>query len=164
MKNILMIFVGLLVGVCSTVLASSLFANNLTYNPSDKSWKVTNVQAALDDLYKNGAKVGLNSAELIVNKSEVTTQISFNPTDVYKYYVLTNVYFSPTIDYVSWLEKIDIDNIANASYINIGATGRNGGGSSGASRSFLIIPNGSNSTITVSLKDKADSVSIYGIK
>ena len=164
MKNILMIFVGLLVGVCSTVLASSLFASNLTYNPSDKSWKVTNVQAALDDLYKNGAKVGLNSAELIVNKSEVTTQISFNPTDVYKYYVLTNVYFSPTIDYVSWLEKIDIDNITNASYINIGATGRNGGGSSGASRSFLIIPNGSNSTITVSLKDKADSVSIYGIK
>ena len=164
MKNILMIFAGLLVGAFSTVLASSLFASNLTYNPSDKSWKVTNVQAALDDLYKNRASAGLNSAELIVNKSEVTTQISFNPTDEYKYYVLTNVYFSPTIDYVSWLEKIDIDNIANASYINIGATGRNGGGSSGASRSFLIIPNGSNSTITVSLKDKADSVSIYGIK
>lgn len=91
-------------------------------------------------------------------------QISFNPTDEYKYYVLTDVYFSPTIDYVSWLEKIDIDNITNASYINIGMTGRNGGGSSGASRSFLIIPNGSNSAITVSLKDKADPVSIYGIK
>ena len=164
MKNILMIFAGLLVGAFSTVLASSLFASNLTYNPSDKSWKVTNVQAALDDLYKNRASAGLNSSELIVNKSEVTTQVSFNPTDEYKYYVLTNVYFSPTIDYVSWLEKIDIDNITNASYINIGMTGRNGGGSSGASRSFLIIPNGSNSAITVSLKDKADSVSIYGIK
>ncbi|MBR1718389.1 MAG: hypothetical protein IJ715_03880 [Bacilli bacterium] len=50
-KNPVMMYIlGIITCTLTTVLASSLLANDITYKPKDKSWGVTNVQAAIDSL------------------------------------------------------------------------------------------------------------------
>ena len=50
-KNPVMMYIlGIITCTLTTVLASSLLAGDITYKPKDKSWGVTNVQAAIDSL------------------------------------------------------------------------------------------------------------------
>ena len=49
------LFLLLIVGISfiSGVLASNYMASDVLYTPSDTNWNVSNVKAALDDLYSN---------------------------------------------------------------------------------------------------------------
>ena len=55
LKNNIKLMIGIIIGaLCSaiTVYASTQYlANEVSYTPSDENWKVTNVEAALNELY-----------------------------------------------------------------------------------------------------------------
>lgn len=53
-KSTFMFILGALIFGCGGVLASTLIASNVSYTPKDLSWKVNNVEEAIDDLYKSG--------------------------------------------------------------------------------------------------------------
>lgn len=161
-KNIILgIIVGMLLGVILTssitVYAYSCFANQVTYKDGK------NVENALNELYTivNGVP---NTVTLIQNVDEGNSSISFTPSNEYKYYILTSLlwYGSQTI-YDSIITSLSISTISNASYIECGITGRNAGSSSGATRSYIIIPNGSGNSINITY-NLSDGTCIYGVK
>ncbi len=53
-KTVLGIALGIVIGATTTVVASTLLASNIAYTPKDKSWKVSNVADAIDDLKNSG--------------------------------------------------------------------------------------------------------------
>lgn len=76
--------------ICGTtgVIASNLMASNIAYTPKDKTWKVTNVEAAINDLYsKSGG-------------SMLTQNIILNTTHTYQL---------PMFDGYAW---VSVDNEA----------------------------------------------------
>ena len=150
-------------GSIGVVSASVLYqANEIGYTPKDSTWEVDNVKDAIDDLY---TKSNISSSNLIINKNEYVSSISFQPSDEYRYYILTNViWYGTSTRYADCINYSNINTIENATYIDIGATGRNTSSSSGASRSFLIIPSANKENITVNFVSGVDALSIYGIK
>lgn len=59
-KNPIFTFaLGILICGSTAVVASTMLARNITYTPNDNTWKVNNVEAALDSLYENKNNVVL---------------------------------------------------------------------------------------------------------
>ena len=65
MKKIILGFIiGLVVGMSTTVLAASILSNQIMYQPSDSTWNVSNVEEALDDLYKIYNSDSINAGKI----------------------------------------------------------------------------------------------------
>ena len=161
-KNNMKIITAFILGL----LVSGICAYAITVSSDDISYGDVTVKDALDDLYQaRDNSLSVNTSTLIVNRASAqTTSFSFTPSSEYKFYVITDIYFAASRNYSTFINNINIASITNATYIDVGLTGRDGGNSSGAARSFLVIPDGSAEDITVSLVAAADSVSLYGIK
>lgn len=66
-KNpVFMFILGVVTCTITTVLASSLIANNISYTPQDKTWGVTNVGAALDSLMLSKTSDNYSTEEKVV--------------------------------------------------------------------------------------------------
>lgn len=87
MKKIVFgIILGILVGTITTVLASSLLASQISFKSKDSAWGVTNVQAAIDDLYdKSQPKAVKLLKEFTTNPSNATAYPWDSGTDITKY-------------------------------------------------------------------------------
>ncbi len=143
------------------VSAYSILASDIEYTPQDATWEVDNVSDALNELY---IKSSISKTEVIVSKNQWVETITFTPSPEYKYYILTNlIWYSQKKIYSDCINYIDISNVENATYFNVGSAGRNSDVASGATRSFLIIPTGTEN-VTINLNYGADSASVYGIK
>ena len=167
-KNMFFFIIGGLVfGTISVFATATILSTNVEYDPRDTEWGVENVEDALDDLYvkvNEGGYLNIKGVDLIVNKAESVSSITFTPSDEYKYYLLTDVWWSASnTAYTTLLNYIAIKSITNATYVESGKTGRNANGSVGAARSYLITPVGGDN-ITVTFNTTADSVSVYGFK
>lgn len=67
LKNpVFMFILGVVTCTITTVLASSLIANNISYTPQDKTWGVTNVGAALDSLMLSKTSDNYSTEERVV--------------------------------------------------------------------------------------------------
>ena len=62
---------------------------------------------------------------------------------------------------INWLA---INTISNASYYVSGLTGKDGSSSGVAARSYVIVPDGSGNTISITFNNTVDSTSVYGLK
>ena len=94
-KNPLFTFIlGILICGTTGVLASTLMASNISYTPKDSTWKVNNVEDAIDDLYKSG-KGGKN---IIIYLDNEKTNSFPKKSDGYS------------------IEKIECTNDANATF------------------------------------------------
>ena len=58
-KTMLGVVLGIVIGATTTVVASTLLASNISYNPKDKTWNVNNVEEAINDLYSNSGSAGI---------------------------------------------------------------------------------------------------------
>ncbi|MBR1718392.1 MAG: hypothetical protein IJ715_03895 [Bacilli bacterium] len=83
-KNPVMMYIlGIITCTLTTVLASSLLASDITYKPKDKTWGVTNVQAAVDSL-----KLAKTSDNYSTNERVIGTWIDGKP--LYQKTIVTN--------------------------------------------------------------------------
>ncbi|MBR1718391.1 MAG: hypothetical protein IJ715_03890 [Bacilli bacterium] len=99
-KSVLTIIIGILIGTISTVLASSLLASDITYKPKDKSWGVTNVQAAIDSL-----KLAKTSDNYSADERVVGTWINGKP--IYQKTITgLNIDITWEAQYVAWTPEI----------------------------------------------------------
>ncbi len=64
-KTIIGIIIGIVVGTISTVVASSYIASNIAYTPKDSTWKVDNVEDAIDELYTKDNNISLEAASQV---------------------------------------------------------------------------------------------------
>ena len=58
-KTMLGVVLGIVIGATTTVVASTLLASNIAYTPKDSTWKVNNVEDAINDLYSNSGSAGI---------------------------------------------------------------------------------------------------------
>ena len=65
-KTIIGIIVGVVVGTISTVVASSYIASQIAYTPKDSTWKVDNVEAAIDSLKLSKTSDNFSTEERVV--------------------------------------------------------------------------------------------------
>ena len=99
-KSVLTIIIGILIGTISTVLASSLLASDITYKPKDKTWGVTNVQAAIDSL-----KLAKTSDNYSTDERVVGTWIDGKP--IYQKTITgLNIDLTWEAQYVAWTPEI----------------------------------------------------------
>ena len=73
------ILIGILLSSSIGVMAYSIFANNVKYNPNNTNWKVNNVEAALNDLYSK-----INNYQ---SKTSSIKMINFQAAKPYNYTV-----------------------------------------------------------------------------
>ncbi|MBP3765933.1 MAG: hypothetical protein J6G98_01970 [Bacilli bacterium] len=67
LKNpVFMFILGVVTCTITTVLASSLIANNISYTPQDKTWGVDNVGAAIDSLKLSKTSDNYSTDEKVV--------------------------------------------------------------------------------------------------
>ena len=65
-KVILGIVIGVIIGLSSTVIASSLIASQIGYTPKDNTWGVNNVEAAIDSLKLSKTSDNYSTDEKVV--------------------------------------------------------------------------------------------------
>ena len=157
----------LIVGIIGAVLISGIsvyatgqyYATQINYTRNNETMTVAE---ALNDLYAN-MNENPNSSTLIENIDHWNAGISFSPND-YKWFIMTDIQWHASQKiYSTMISQLAISSIQNASYFESGATGRNAGSSSGAARSYIIIPDGSGEDISISIVG-ADGTCVYGVK
>ncbi|MBR1718387.1 MAG: hypothetical protein IJ715_03870 [Bacilli bacterium] len=106
-KNPVMMYIlGIITCTLTTVLASSLLAGDITYKPKDKSWGVTNVQAAIDSL-----KLAKTSDNYSTDERVIGTWIDGKPL-YQKTYVANGIRKIDNISTRSSWQIFDISNIS----------------------------------------------------
>ena len=65
-KTILGIIIGIVVGTTANVIASTMLASQITYTPKDSTWKVNNVEAAIDSLMLSKTETNYSTEEKVV--------------------------------------------------------------------------------------------------
>ncbi|MBR1717836.1 MAG: hypothetical protein IJ715_01035 [Bacilli bacterium] len=96
-NNILWMMIGMLICGSGYVIAASFAASDIKYSPKDKNWKVSNVGAAIDDLYRNNNCVIYPNQKFVITKDingNVYTLKIFDDVD--------NLVYSTTYDCDIW--------------------------------------------------------------
>ena len=79
MKKLIIGFIlgGLIFGSVG-IYAASYYAKDVSYEPTDASWEVTNVSDALDHLYKNARNVQIGNLHAKLSGASIQKTINFD--------------------------------------------------------------------------------------
>lgn len=84
MKKAFYVILGL--GITTTVIASTLLADNITYTPNDKNWNVNNVSDSLDYLKENNGKIVYKGMTISYDKTTNQLKYYYNNKEIYPIY------------------------------------------------------------------------------
>lgn len=96
-NNIFGFILGIIFASSAGVIAYSISANNVSYNPNNTDFTATNVQEALDELYSNNNKLEIsnittkvlyNNAQYDSNSRNFKYTITQNDIDSYDYFII----------------------------------------------------------------------------
>ena len=112
-----MFILGVVTCTITTVLASSLIANNISYTPQDKTWGVTNVGAALDSLMLSKTSDNYSTDEKVVG-TWIDGKPIYQKTVSIKAPTNTSGVADSNMDISSW----NVDNMIELKGFNDGTT------------------------------------------
>ena len=81
MKKFKLILTGFILGIIlcgGIVYGASYYAKDVSYEPTDASWEVTNVSDALDHLYKNARNVQIGNLDAKLSGASIQKTINFD--------------------------------------------------------------------------------------
>jgi len=162
-QNIFFFILGLIIAGSVAVVAVNLTASTISFEPDDDDWEVETVQEALNDLYTE-KETDFSKLELVSNNTASHSSLTIQPS-TYKFFIITETLWNSSGKiYNTGINWLAINTISNASYYVSGLTGKDGSSSGVAARSYVIVPDGSGNTISITFNNTVDSTSVYGLK